>query len=114
MHFCDGFIVNRWQAGLHVAEWGSSSCAHETGRGVDNMATLGDDLAHNNKLRVVCELSRCAFFIRAIFPVSGVMVLYDGLECAGFSPVRDVAFYSDMKNPAVSARAILSALTREN
>jgi hypothetical protein len=92
MHFCDGFIVNRWQAGLHVAEWGSSSCAHETGRGVDNMAAFGDDLAHNNKLRVVCELSRCAFFIRAIFPVSGVMVLYDGLECAGFSPVRDVAF----------------------
>ena len=31
-------------------------------------------------------------FIRAIFPVSGVMVLYDGLDCADFSPVRDVAF----------------------
>ena len=56
------------------------------------MAAFGNDLAHNIKPRVVCEESRCAFFIRAIFPVSGVMVLYDGLDCVGFSPVRDVAF----------------------
>ena len=90
MHFCDGFIVNRWQVGLHVVEWGSSSCAYEIGRGVD-MAAFGNDLAHNIKPRVVCEVSRCAFFIRAIFPVSGVMVLYDGLDYAGFPPVRDVA-----------------------
>jgi hypothetical protein len=53
--------------------------------------SFGNDLAHNIKPRVVCEVSRCAFFIRAIFPVSGVMVLYDGLDYAGFSPVRDVA-----------------------
>ena len=92
MHFCDGFIVNRWQVGLHVAEWDSLSFAHEIGRGVD-MAAFGNDLAHNIKPQVVFGVSRrCAFFIRAIFPVSGVMVLYDGLDCAGFLPVRDVAF----------------------
>ena len=88
MHFCDGFIVNRWHVGLHVAEWGSSSCAHEIGRGVD-MAAFG------NNWRTISNrgsFTRCSF-IRAIFPVSGVMVLYyDGLDCAGFSPVRDVAF----------------------
>jgi len=56
------------------------------------MAAFGNDLAHNIKPRVVCKESRCAFFVRAIFPVSGVMVLYDGLDCVGFSPVRDVAF----------------------
>ena len=91
MHFCDGFIVNRQQSGLHVAEWGTSSCAHEIGRGVD-MTAFGDDLAHNSKPQVVCEVSRCAFFVRTIFPVSGVMILYDGLQRAGFAPVRNVAF----------------------
>ena len=40
---------------------------------------------------MICEVSRCAFFIRAILPVSGVMVLYYGLHYASFSPVRDVA-----------------------
>ena len=59
--------------------------------GVD-MVAFGDDWAHNIKPRVVCEVSCCAFFIRAIFPVSGMMVLYDGLECAHLSPMRDVAF----------------------
>ena len=56
------------------------------------MTAFGDDLARNIKPRVVCEEPRCAFFIRTIFPVSGVMVLYDGLECVDISPMRDVAF----------------------
>jgi hypothetical protein len=90
MHFCDGFTVNRQQSGLHVAERGSSSSAHEPGRGVD-MAAFGDDLAHNVEPRVVCEVSSCAFVVRTILPVSGVMVLFYGLERAGLAPVRDVA-----------------------
>ena len=52
---------------------GSSSCAHEIRRGVDMAACFGDDLAHNIKPRVVCEVSRSAFFVRTIFPVAGVM-----------------------------------------
>ncbi len=56
------------------------------------MDAFGNDLAHYIKPRVVCEESRYAFFIRPFYPVSGVMVLYDGLDCVGFSPVRDVAF----------------------
>ncbi len=88
MHFCDGFIVNRLQVGLHVTEWGTSSCVHKIGR-VSIWPSSG---AHNIKPRVVCEVSCCAFFIRAIFPVSGMMVLDYGLECAHLSPMRDVAF----------------------
>ena len=91
MYFCDSLIENWQQAGLHVAEWGSSSCAYEVRRGID-MAAFGDDLAHRIKPRVVCEEPRHVFFIRTIVPVSGLMVLYDGLECADIAPMRDFAF----------------------
>jgi hypothetical protein len=90
MHFCDGFMVNRQQSGLHVAERGGSSSTHEPGRVVD-MAALGNDLADNVEPRVVCEVSSCAFVIRTILPLSGVMVLYYCLKRTGLAPVRDVA-----------------------
>ena len=73
-------------------------------------------LAHNVKPWVVCEESHDALLVRAIFPVSGMMVFDYGLECAHLSPMRDVAFNcsSDVKNPVASARAILFASTRDN
>ena len=74
--------------GLHVAEWGGSSRAHEVGRGID-VSAFGDYLAHNIKPWVVCKERRDALLIRAIFPVSGMMVLEYGLECAHLSPMRD-------------------------
>jgi hypothetical protein len=55
------------------------------------MAALGNDLADNVEPRVVCEVSSCAFVVRTILPVSGVMVLYYCLKRAGLAPVRDVA-----------------------
>ena len=56
------------------------------------MSAFGDYLAHNIKPWVVCEERRDALLIRAIFPVSGMMVFDYGLECAHLSPMRDVAF----------------------
>jgi hypothetical protein len=89
--------------------------APEVGRHID-MPAFGVYLAHNIKPWVVCEERRDALLIRAIFLVSRMTVFDYGLECAHLSPMRDVALscLSDMKNQAVSARAILSALTREN
>ena len=78
MHFCDGFIVNRQQSGWHVAERGRSSSAYETGQGVD-VAAFGDDLVYNVEPGVVCEVFCCAFGVRTILPVSGVVVLYYSL-----------------------------------
>ena len=51
-------------------------------------------LAHNIKPWVVCDEERRddALLIRAIFPVLGMMVLYDGLECVHLSPMRGGAF----------------------
>ncbi len=73
-----------------MAEWGGASSAYEVGRGID-MPAFGCGLVHIIKPRVVRKVSRRALFIRTIFPVSGVMVLYDGFECTGFSPKRYVA-----------------------
>ena len=90
MHLCDGFAVNRQQSGLHVAEGGGSSRTNEPGRDV-YVAAFGNDLADHVKPRVVCEVSRRAFFVGAILPVSGVVVLYYCLKRTGLAPVRNVA-----------------------
>jgi hypothetical protein len=66
--------------------------AHEVGRHIEMSAFGVYYLAHNIKPWVVCEERREALLIRAIFPVSGMMVLYDGLECAHLSPMCGGAF----------------------
>jgi hypothetical protein len=57
-----------------------------------DMSAFGVSLAHNIKPWVVCEERRDALVLRAMFPVSGMMVFDYGLECAHLSPMRDVAF----------------------
>ena len=78
--------------GLHVAEWGVFFRAPKVGRHIDMSAFGVYLLAHNVKPWVVCEESHDALLVRAIFPVSGMMVFDYGLECAHLSPMRDVAF----------------------
>ena len=68
--------------------------AHEVGRHIEMSAFGVYYLAHNIKPWVVCDEERRddALLIRAIFPVLGMMVLYDGLECVHLSPMRGGAF----------------------